>query len=145
VPTLWPPATSGEHAFAQGLLHDLDVVAQSTTHDNLVLSYHYMSQFYSHDRLVNGGSRDRHYVVVPDRKGDDALFRDVDELEARYLPHGGTVWCVVPYALGPTNAARACHLHSPAVEVAHEHGRQAEITGFAVPTASAGSRASVTR
>jgi hypothetical protein len=107
---MWPPLIPVGGAFAQGLDHDLDVVAASPTRENLVLSYHFMSQSYPHDRLINRGPPGRHYVVVADRLDRRTLYTHVDQLVRRYLPRGGTLWCVVPDALGPADQDAACRL-----------------------------------
>jgi hypothetical protein len=93
-----------------------------------------MSQFYPHDRLVNGGPQGRNFVVVGERLHQEALYERVDEFVARYLPRGGTLWCVIPYALGPRDSARACAVKRPGAErFFEERGRQAFIAGYRIP------------
>lgn len=131
---LWPSAVLWPPAFAQGLLDDLDVVAHSDTRDNLVLSYHFMSQFYPHDRLVNDGPPGRNFVVIGERLHDETLYERVDDLVARYLPRGGTLWCVIPYAIGPRDSARACALNNTRAErFFGRRGKQAFIAGYRIP------------
>lgn len=136
----WPhhEGATGD-TFAQGLLHDLDVVADSPTHDNLVLTYHYMANVYTHDRLANRGSPDRDYVLVGRTTPDDARLFDparVDALVNRALPDGGTLWCVIPYAAGPEDGGKACPVPPGARQVVKSTGHMAAVLGFEVPPRS---------
>jgi hypothetical protein len=133
----WPPApvTTG-NTFAQGLLHDLDVVVDSPTRDNLVLTYHYMANPYTHDRLVNRRPRDRAYVVVGQSgPNDERLFEPahVDALLRRSLPDGGTLWCVIPYASGPVDGGRACPTPPELRQIVRSPGHMANVVGYEVP------------
>jgi len=139
---LWPAhSTADDSPFARGLLSDLERVAVSQTRANLVLSYHYMSHVYTHDRFVNRAPSEREYVVRGQRgPRDQRLFDDVDALVRRYLPEGGTLWCVIPYALGPEDSGRACKPAQGLQEIERHPGTQAWIIGFAVPPNGPGPR-----
>jgi len=111
----------GPEPYARGLTADLDLVAASPVARNVVLSYHFMSEVYAHDKLVNRGVDGREFVVVADTATDDRLTARPDEVarEAGWTP-GTAVWCVLPFELGPEGVDRACRLTLPGL-VREEH------------------------
>jgi hypothetical protein len=130
---LWPapPYEAGGY-FVQGLQRDLAVVANSPTRENLVLSYHFMTYVYTHDRLVNQSPPGHTFTVLADQRGDPTLYSDVDRLVLRHLPRGGMLWCIEVYELGPERASKACHVHVPAQLVVSEHRARALILGYRI-------------
>ncbi len=135
--SMWSPEpVHPEDAFARGLLGDLDVVAASTTRENLVLTYHFMAHVYTHDRLVNRAPAGRDYVVLGQRaQHDRQLVGNVDALARRHLTDGGTLWCVLPYALGPERSQPACRVPSTARETVRHVGVQALVLGYRITPA----------
>ena len=102
-----------------------------------MLTYHFMARVYTHDRLVNRTPPDRNFVVLgQDGPNDQHLFGNVDDQVARYLPDGGTLWCVIPYAMGPEEAGKACPVSPSLQQVERVVGRQAIIVGYAMPPTS---------
>jgi hypothetical protein len=137
---LWPAAEPAPAVFARGLAADLGVIARSPTDDNLVLSYHFMSHFYTHDALVNDRPEGKSFTVLREVAGSDWLYDDISTIAERELPDGGMLWCVIPYALGPDESARACQV-PPRFELLEEHdGAAARIIAYRV-TASDSARA----
>lgn len=116
--------------FAVGLRSDMSPIADSPTSSNLVLSYHFMTQFYADDFLINDRHGHRDYVVVRDVRGDRALYGDLSAY-LDHVPPGGMAWCVIPYVVGPTDFASACQVNRPDMHlVLEEHGAQAVIRGY---------------
>jgi hypothetical protein len=120
--------------YAVGLYGDLQVVRASPVPGNVVLSYHPMSHFYSHDGLVNETTPGRSFAVVADPWDDDSLLDDPDgaAIAAGWEP-GDAVWCVVPFEYGMATLD-ACALTLPGLERAVEHrGTRALVVGW-LPT-----------
>lgn len=136
-----PPATSDRvKPFAQGLYEDLEVVANSPVKKNIVVSYHFMSQFYSHDRLVNRGPMGHTFLIVRERVEDPRLFQDLNRVirEAGWVS-GMAVWCVIPFESGPDSTREACDVALPGLEKTVERvGSRANIVGW-LPDSSASS------
>jgi hypothetical protein len=128
----WPHvAVASRQTFAVGLRADLAPIGSSPSTTNLVLSYHFMSHFYTDDFLINDRHGNRDYVVVRDKRGDRALYGDLNAYVDRYVPPGGMLWCVIPFAVGPIDAASACQIDRADMRlVIDQRGNQAEIRGF---------------
>lgn len=129
---LLPVPPPGPEPYARGLYSDLAVVAASPFRRNLVVSYHFMSHFYSHDALVNLPHGDREFTVIRQRPGDRSLIDDLDgELTRAGLASFDAVWCVVPFELGPDDADLACRLGAPGWTREIDHrGTRAIIIGW---------------
>jgi hypothetical protein len=128
-----PPRADPEH-FARTLPDDLAVIAESPARENLVLSYHFMSHWYTHDALVNQQHGDRSFTVLAEDEGDPSLATGATELSYEWLGPGDAVWCVIPYALGPEAAAESCQFDRHDLEpLATYHGEHAEIRGYLLP------------
>jgi hypothetical protein len=130
---LWPPTPSpdGPQPFARGLTQDLEFVAESGTSTNLVVSYHFMSHWYAHDRLVNERHGNRHFEVVREVRGDRTLYDDLSSvLAARWRP-GEAVWCIMPYEMGSEASSEACRVDVPGLTKAIDvQGIRARIVGW---------------
>jgi hypothetical protein len=129
----WVPRTDADPnlVFARGLRDDLQVIRQDPSNDDLVLAYHFMSHWYVHDALVNDGRPGQHVTIVRDIINDPTLTANAASIAQPTFDGGGTVWCVLPYVLGPQGSDEACHLDGPGiVRVADYHGIQARIIGF---------------
>ncbi len=108
----WPrdvlDAAGSRAPFARGLTDDLGFIAAGASAGDAVLGYHPMTSWYVHDRLVLEGSVP--VVVVDELLDGDALVDDPSRLIAERAPAATTVWCVVPYELGPDGSTAACRL-----------------------------------
>jgi|GEM_PF-4806251 len=138
---LWPtlaPAPDGAKPFAVGLAADLGVVEATSSPANLVIAYHEMSKAYVHDRLVNHAHPGRTFHIVYQRSPADPVpYRPLDKLIARWLPDGGTVWCVMPHEIGADAAGRACRFTSASVTKVLEHpGLRAVILEYRASSAA---------
>ena len=134
-----PPRTPASNAtFARGLYRDLDTVAASPFEHNVVLSYHFMSHFYTDDRLENMTGEGERFTVVREMNGDDALYVDTDQqlLDAGWRD-GDAVWCVVPYEVGPEASEQACAVTLPGLRMGYSErlGRALIIGWFPETTA----------
>lgn len=117
--------------FAVGLYTDLQVVRSTPVGNNVVLSYHPMSHFYSHDGLVNEGTPGRTFAVVAEGWDDPSLVDDPDAaaVGAGWEP-GDAVWCVVPYEYGEATLD-ACAITLPGLTRVVEHrGLRALVVGW---------------
>ena len=127
---MWPRLTT-QGSGVLSLVREYDLVATSRARTNLVIAYHFLAQPYADDRLINRAPPGR-FVVLAERQHDRSLYRPLDELAATKLPHGGAVWCVIPYALGPVDGNRACRFNVTPQRVRSFHGPQAEVVEYRV-------------
>jgi hypothetical protein len=125
---VWPDWSGRYPTFT--VVDEIERVAQSPADHNVVLTYHYLSEPYARDRLQERAAPGR-FTVVPERLGDhDRLYRPLDARFAA-LPHGTYLWCVVPYAIGPAAATRACRFRGAApTPVIAYHGPDAEVLAY---------------
>ena len=126
---MWPRLTTPGRLFS--LVREFDVVAASRATANLVIAYHFLAQPYADDRLINGSPPGR-FIVMAERHDDRSLYGPLDELVATKLPHGGAVWCVIPYALGPVDSNRACRFSLTPRLVRSSYGPQAEVVEYRI-------------
>ena len=136
---LWPPRTPPwEHlegrtaAFSRGLDADIELIADSPSDNNLVLTYHYMSHFYADDTLINTDRGDRDFIIVGETQSNASeVFEDVDRLIAEHLKPGGYLWCVKPFNIGPEGFDASCKFEAAGlVERVRVRGTEAEISGY---------------
>jgi hypothetical protein len=124
------PQPADPTLFARGLRDDLQVIADSPSTHNVVLSYHHMSQSYTHDVLVNDAPAGD-YEIIREWSGDRFLYDEVDEIIASRLRPGDALWCVIPYALGPEESDRACRFDDPRLrEIVAGRRNASEIRGY---------------
>jgi hypothetical protein len=131
---MWPSSISANagstDVFARGLTNDLLTVANDTSGEGLVLSYHVMSHWYTHDLLVNSSWPSRTFRVIRD-DGSPTLFDDLNSTLADELGSATDVWCVIPYELGPERALQACRVSDPRlVEVSRVRMKRIELVRF---------------
>jgi hypothetical protein len=121
-------------AFLRGLSRDLTVVADSPTADNVVVTYHFSSQWYARERLLLTRHGDRRFTLVSETYDEPRVYDPawLDRTLAPLAQAGDRVWCVVPFDVGPDRAARACRLGPRYEPVAVYRGRRSDIREFLV-------------
>jgi hypothetical protein len=129
---LWfRPLDVGIHAFARGLTTDLMPIEASPAPYNLVVQYHSLAHFYTHDALINTEHAGHRFSIVSEQPGDTSLYQPIDAVVAQaHLRPGDMLWCVIPRAVGPI-AKQACRfapgdLH----QIVALHGEDALVLGF---------------
>jgi hypothetical protein len=120
--------------FARGFGDDLEPIAQSPAAHNLVVNYVGMTQWYTHDRLVNDGPPGRDYEILFSLESDrDFEYGPLDGLVSDELQPGDALWCVIPYGLSTEFTERACQVDLDQVEPIHQsEGRWTEVRGYLV-------------
>ncbi len=135
VELVWPaPWGIEDNAYSRTAVADLQVVADSPASRNVVITYHHLLHWYTHDVLVNTSHGDRTFELdweTLDRP--DHLYTDLDAvLAAKDLRPGDMVWCVFSYWNGARNHD-ACQFRSvPVTKVVDRGGEQVIVQGYRV-------------
>lgn len=108
----WPTeirsSASDTAVFARGLSGDLDQLESWANEGDVVLGFHFMSSWYTHDRLVTDG--DVPLIVLDELRVGERLINDPTSVVEESAPDAKTVWCVLPYELGPDGVSQRCQL-----------------------------------
>jgi hypothetical protein len=135
---LWPTSlvrnAASTTVFARGLSADASWVGDHGGPRNIVLSYHPLSHWYTHDALVNRSWPGKTFVLVREEPGSDVLYADADAAIAPLWSPGTDVWCVIPFEVGPDQTARACRFSDPRVAARAEVRLQRSVVVHVTPT-----------
>jgi hypothetical protein len=103
----WPrdvtAAAGTTEPFARGLSDDIESVAVELEPLDVVVTYHPMAAWYSHDRLR--AAREQAEAFDELTTEAERLYRPLDAMVGDQAPR---LWCIIPYEVGPTLAAKAC-------------------------------------
>ena len=119
----------------RGITQDIEPIITTPYDRNIVVSYHWMTRWTVHDRLVNGPSPPNvSYRLLGERRLGTENSPRLDQPVYERLPKlvaaspDWAVWCVLPYDMGPEAFGRACGLEgSGRRRLVARHGPRAEV------------------
>jgi hypothetical protein len=135
---LIPDFNDSDAAFAMGIEKDLFAIADSSHKNNLILSYHFMSKYYTNYYLNNYyPSEGKFYQIVPESHADHngrenrkEIYDNVNNLVSKY-ENIDAIWCIMPFAMGPKDHARACKITLPYYKTFYKkRGKRSVIIGW---------------
>lgn len=101
-------AAAGTAVFARGLTDDLEVIANGAKPGDAVATYHPLSVWYAHNRLLNDPAPP--IVLLDELRYGPRLSTDLASIIDQQAPTATHAWCVVPFELGGPASTAACQL-----------------------------------
>ena len=115
--TIPPKHGSSNKVFARGISQDINKITSSQNKRNFVISYHFMSHFYTNYVLKNITKNSNEFFILREIRGEENLYENINEeiINAGW-EKGDAVWCIMPYELGSANVKRSCLINLPGLD-----------------------------